>query len=205
MTATASISNHQSAIANPQGEIPRQTRDDKPGRRAQFSKQRHNRGLKILFGMWKDLKANLDYPGVETDDELRHVYAAQKLGGAELSVVSRQLSVTEDRKLKTENRSWSWSKLSREEMGGLAHAMRVDLERTTAHQRGGVIIGKLAVELFGSAWDRMLSDRLQQRWRKSKPGYLTPGELHAEIEELMSRVARMRGVEIEVVRAGFSR
>jgi len=66
-----------------------------------------------------------------------------------------------------------------------------------------VKIGKLAAELFGSAWDRMLSDRLQQRWRKSKPEYLTPAEAHAEIEELTSRIARRDGKEISEVRSKF--
>ena len=81
------------------------------------------------------------------------------------------------------------------------------------------MIARLAVELFGSDWDAILRKRLQERFgsRKLEVGNregphfplptshsrlysLSPAEAHAEIEELMSRIARRDGVEIEEVR-----
>jgi hypothetical protein len=65
------------------------------------------------------------------------------------------------------------------------------------------LIGRLAVELFGADWDAILRERLIQRFRVPRPESLAPNEAHAEIEELMSRLARRDGVGIEEVRGRF--
>jgi len=65
------------------------------------------------------------------------------------------------------------------------------------------LIARLAVELFGSDWDAILRERLRQRFRVASPESLAPNEAHAEIEELVSRIARRDGVEIEEVRKKF--
>lgn len=50
----------------------------------------------------------------------------------------------------------------------------------------------------------MLSERLNARFMVSRPEDLSPKDAHAEIEELMSRIARRDGLDIEVVRAKFA-
>jgi hypothetical protein len=65
------------------------------------------------------------------------------------------------------------------------------------------LIARLAVELFGSDWDAILRERLFQRFQVASPESLAPNQAHAEIEELVSRIARRDGVEIEQVRARF--
>jgi hypothetical protein len=69
------------------------------------------------------------------------------------------------------------------------------------------LIARLAVELFGSDWDAILRERLRERFRLSTVDcrLLTPAQSHAEIEELLSRIARRDGVEIEEVRGRFAR
>jgi len=87
-----------------------------------------------------------------------------------------------------------------------------------------VLIGRIATELFGSNWNHILMERVQQRFgihHSSFPGplppsgtgagivhrspleSLTPDQAHSLIEELLSRLARERGEEIETTRAGL--
>ena len=61
-------------------------------------------------------------------------------------------------------------------------------------------LGELAAELFGGQWHAILRERLMQRFRVPSPESLAPNEAHAEIEELVSRIARRDGVGIEEVR-----
>jgi len=111
----------------------------------------------------------------------------------------------------------TWATLTYGEANRLLHALK-EASGSNASYRAQMI-ARLAVELFGSDWDAILRERLQERFgsRKLEVGNregphfplptshsrlysLSPAEAHAEIEELISRIARRDGVEIEEVR-----
>ena len=95
----------------------------------------------------------------------------------------------------------TWATLTYGEANRLLHALK-EASGSNATYRAQMI-ARLAVELFGSDWDAILRERLLQRFRVPSPESLAPHEAHAEIEELVSRVARRDGIEIEDVRARF--
>ena len=92
----------------------------------------------------------------------------------------------------------TWATLTYGEANRLLHALK-EASGSNASYRAQMI-ARLAVELFGSDWDAILRERLLQRFRVPSPESLAPNEAHAEIEELVSRIARRDGVEIEEVR-----
>lgn len=62
-------------------------------------------------------------------------------------------------------------------------------------------LAEVAAELFGPDWNAIVQERLWQRFRAPSPQHLAPREFWAEVEELLSRLARQRGEEIETIRA----
>jgi hypothetical protein len=96
----------------------------------------------------------------------------------------------------------SWNELKPGEAKFLLKLMREESGDGSAYR--AMLIAKLAVDLFGADWDHILRDRLMQRFRHPTPHTLLPSEAHAEIEELLSRIARRDGVGVEEVRKSFS-
>ena len=92
----------------------------------------------------------------------------------------------------------TWATLTYGEANRLLHALK-EASGSNAAWRA-LKLGELAAELFGGKWDAILRERLMQRFRVLSPESLVPNEAHAEIEELVSRIARRDGVEIEEVR-----
>jgi len=92
----------------------------------------------------------------------------------------------------------TWATLTYGEANRLLRALKEASGSNAAYR--AQIIARLAVELLGSDWDAILRERLLQRFRVPSPESLAPNEAHAEIEELVSRIARRDGVEIEEVR-----
>jgi len=92
----------------------------------------------------------------------------------------------------------SFNELSEGEARHLLRIMREESGDGPSYR--AMLIGRLAVELFGSDWDAILRERLLQRFRVPSPESLAPNQAHAEIEELVSRIARRDGVNIEEVR-----
>jgi hypothetical protein len=97
----------------------------------------------------------------------------------------------------------SWSGLTEGQARRLLKIMRE--ESGDGPEYRATLIATLACEFFGAEWDRYLREDLIKRFHTSYPQSLTPAEAHAEIEELVSRIARRVGVEIEEVRARFRR
>jgi len=93
----------------------------------------------------------------------------------------------------------TWATLTYGEANRLLHALK-EASGSNAAWRA-LKLGELAAELFGGQWHAILRERLMQRFRVLSPESLAPNEAHAEIEELISRIARRDGVEIEEVRA----
>jgi hypothetical protein len=56
------------------------------------------------------------------------------------------------------------------------------------------------VELFGHDWNDIVRERLGERFQLSTLNSLTAAQAHSMIEELLSRLARREGIEIEEVR-----
>jgi hypothetical protein len=96
----------------------------------------------------------------------------------------------------------SWNQLSPGQMRYLLKGLR-EASGDGANYRA-VLIARLACEFFGPTWDRDLAEDLERRWRVRDPRRLTPAQAHAEIEELLSRIARRDAVGIEEVRNRFS-
>jgi hypothetical protein len=114
-----------------------------------------------------------------TEDEARHRWSSE--------VLHRPVS--------------SWATLTYGEANRLLRALKEASGSNAAYR--AQLIARLAVELFGSDWDAILRERLFQRFQVASPESLAPNQAHAEIEELVSRIARRDGVEIEQVRARF--
>jgi len=142
--------------------------------------------LKALHAEWRKLSPNLALEPLEgetpkaAERRVRLAWTKEKLKG---------------RKSKVE----SWNELTQNEARFLLKKMREESGDGPAYR--ATLIARLAVELFGSDWDAILRARLIQRFRVPSPESLAPNEAHAEIEELVSRIARRDGVEIEEVRA----
>jgi len=88
----------------------------------------------------------------------------------------------------------SWSRagdLTEGEGKFLLKKMQEESGRASLYR--ALLIGKLAVALFGGVWQSRLVERLRARFQRSRPEDLTPGEAHAEIEELLRRISVMPG------------
>lgn len=145
--------------------------------------------LAALYAEWKKLSPNLVGPDESmTERDLRIWYANQKLHGRRLNRGIPDVK--------------SWNDLKPNEARYLLRCMREESGDGPAYR--AQLIARLAMELFGAARDRKLGDRLRARFRKFKAIDLTPAEAHSEIEELISRIARMRGSDVESVRRRFS-
>ncbi len=149
--------------------------------------KRHPELLRALHAEWRKLSPNLAAPSEEmTERELRIWWTNEKLGA-----------------VNSESRIASWGELKPGEAKFLIKCMREESGDGPAYRAR--MIAQLAQELFGAPWDRMLSDRLRARFQKYRADELTPREAHSEIEELLSRIARRDGCEIEEVRRRLSR
>ena len=125
---------------------------------------------------------------------------------ARASRAARAPGVDESATSSQTTRSWkpviaSWNQLSQNEARFLLKIMREESGDGPAYR--ATLIARLAVELFGPDWDAVLRERLMQRFRVASPESLAPNEAHAEIEELLSRIARRDGLDIETVRRRF--
>jgi hypothetical protein len=93
----------------------------------------------------------------------------------------------------------TWATLTYGEANRLLRALK-EASGSNAAWRA-LKLGELAAELFGGQWHAILRERLIQRFRVPSPESLVPRQFWSEAEELMSRIARRDGVEIEEVRA----
>jgi len=97
----------------------------------------------------------------------------------------------------------SWSDLTQGEAKRLLREMKERSGSNAAYR--AQIIARLAARLWGSGlgtpvWEEPLRERLRQRFRLSTLDSLTPSQAHEMIEELLSRIAREEGREIEELR-----
>ena len=166
--------------SNPSGDGENRNRPSQPSAR--------QRALRACFAEWRELSPNL---GIEPRDDETPQAAERRV---RLAWTSEQLK---SRKLKVE----SWNELTQNEARFLLKIMREESGDGPAYR--GTVIARLAVELFGADWEAILRERLRQRFQCFQPSALSPQQAHAEIEELLSRIARRDGVEIEAVRQRF--
>jgi hypothetical protein len=166
--------------------VETQRRETRDGRRAWALRKLGALWLKALHAEWKKLSAGLASELPER--ELRIQWTNQRLHKRRLNQLKPDIT--------------SWSELTEGEARYLLKLMKE--ESGSAPDYRGMLICKLAQELFGQPWFAALTERLSTRFRKRAPADLAPAEAHAEIEELMSRIARRDGIEIEAVRARFS-
>ncbi|HEV2424293.1 MAG TPA: hypothetical protein VGZ29_05645 [Terriglobia bacterium] len=96
----------------------------------------------------------------------------------------------------------SWNDLQEGEARYLLRRMRGESGDAAAWRAN--LIARLAVELWGSQWDEFLHQRLGDRFRVGRAEDLSPRDGRATVEELVSRIARRDGIEIEAVRAKYS-
>ena len=97
----------------------------------------------------------------------------------------------------------TWKTLTAGEIKRLVKAAREESGSGPGYR--SMLIAKLACEFWGPQnWDSCLREDLQRRWHTPYPQSLSPKEARAQIEELVSRIARRDGVEMEEVRARFS-
>ncbi len=156
-------------------------------------------GLAALFAEWRKFSLSLANEGL-SERELRIQYANRLLKRADHG----------------KQPVHSWRELSEGEARRLRKIMARQSGSATAYL--AQLAGRLAVELWGAYWDLRLTERVGERfhvWPAPGPspahaalngnacgvlGELEPRDLHALIEELLSRQARKTGQEIEVLR-----
>lgn len=146
--------------------------------------------MRALHAEWRKLSPNL---AIEPRDGETPKAAERRV---RLAWTNEQLK---SRKLKVE----SWNELTQNEARFLLKIMREESGDGPAYR--ATLIARLAVELFGADWDAILRERLGDRFQLSTLNSLTAAQAHSMIEELLSRLARRDGVEIEEVRARFAR
>lgn len=95
----------------------------------------------------------------------------------------------------------SWNDLSENQARYLLRKMREESGDGAAYRARLIVFA--ARDLFGAEWDQLLSARLEDRWHVFTPDKLTPAQAHAEIEELLSRIARRDDVPIDELRAKY--
>lgn len=153
-----------------------------------------------MFAEWAKLSPNLDFEPMEgesakdAEKRLRMAWTNAALRTkADPSPAGRD---------QDDGGLTSWSQLGEAEGRYLLKRMREESGDGPAYR--AMLIARMAQDLFGAAWDRLLQDRLRARFMKFKADDLTPAEAHAEMEELLSRIARRDGIEIEEARSRFS-
>jgi hypothetical protein len=159
------------------------TTTESENRKAQSAKPRRQRRIALwqhraLRAEWAKFSPQLLWEGSE--DEARHRWSSE--------VLHRPVT--------------TWATLTTNEANRLLRVLKESSGSNAAYRAR--FIARLAVELFGSDWDAILCERLTQRFRTPNPQSLSPSEAHAEIEELLSRLARRDGVGIEIMRARFA-
>ena len=186
MTTATQTESRVSDLRSPMDSIGVHRSDPSPESR------RAAKGLPLggLFAEWRKLSPNLAIEPLEGETP------AQAERRVRLAWTSDQLK---SRKLKVE----TWNELSQNEARFLLKKMREESGDGPAYRT--TLIARLAVELFGSDWDAILGHRLCERFRVFRPQLLEPHQAHEMIEELLSRIARRDGVDIEEVRARFAR
>ena len=138
---------------------------------------------RALFAEWK--KVSVSLAGEGTEREARLAWSNRLLHPKRID--ARKSDIT------------SWSELTMGEARYLLRQAREQSGDGPAYRAG--LIARLAVELFGADWDAMLRARLLDRFRVPNPQRLLPNEARAEIEELLSRIARRDEIHIETARA----
>ena len=92
----------------------------------------------------------------------------------------------------------SWSCLTTGQAKFLLKQMREESGDGPTYR--ALLMARLAARLWPGNWDALLADRLGVRYRTSRAADLSPAQAHEMIEELLSRVARAEGREIEELR-----
>lgn len=147
--------------------------------------------LRALYAEWKKLSPNLevesigDRPIEEYEDPEREV----RMWWTNQQIKNRKSPIK------------SWNDLKPNEARYLLRCMREESGDGPAYR--AELIARLARELFGAAWDRLIGDRLMARFRIGRLEELSPRQAHEFMEELISRIARRDGKEIDDVRAEF--
>jgi hypothetical protein len=147
--------------------------------------------LKALHAEWRKMS-----PNVEFRVEGRELKPGEEERLARLAWTNSAL-VTRHSSLVT-----SWSQLTQGQAKYLLKKMREESGSNAGWR--ALKLAEIAAELFGPDWNQVLAERLSQRFRVSRPQDLTPREFWAEVEELLSRIARRDGVGIEIMRARFA-
>jgi hypothetical protein len=155
---------------------------------AAHASPRSRHWLRALHAEWRKLSPNLAIEPLEGETPK----AAERR--VRLAWTSEQLK---SRKVKVE----SWNALTQNEARFLLKKMREESGSNAAYRAS--LIARLAVELFGHDWNNIVRERLGERFQLSTLNSLTAAQAHSMIEELLSRIARRDGVEIEEVRARF--
>jgi hypothetical protein len=141
------------------------------------------RALRGCFAEWRNFSPQLDWEC--TDREARLRFANEVLATRHSSLVT------------------SWGELTTGQAKRLQREMKERSGSNAAYRAS--LIARLAVELFGHDWNNIVRERLGERFQLSTLNSLTAAQAHSMIEELLSRLARREGIEIEEVRARFAR
>lgn len=183
-------------------------------RPAPQSSVRTRRWLRALHAEWRKLSPNLASEPLEgetpaqAERRVRLAWTNQTLKGRSQKSGVRSRNETRVRSLESrvscpESRIpiSSWSHLTIGEAKYLLRKMREESGSNAAWR--ALKLAEIAAELFGPDWQGILRERLVQRFRVPSPESLAPNEAHAEIEELLSRIARRDGADIETMRRRF--
>jgi hypothetical protein len=96
---------------------------------------------------------------------------------------------------------YSWNELKEAEALCLLRAVREESGDGPAYR--AQLFARIAAELWNTDCQSFLAERLRDRFQTSDPEMLAPCEAHEFIEELLSRLARKEGIDIEAVRSRF--
>ena len=141
--------------------------------------------LRPLYAEWHKLSPGIAGPEGLDERELRIYWTNSRLGQKHGRSVL------------------SWKDLTPGQARFLLKRMRE--ESGDAARYRAMKIAQMACELWGGQeWDDCLRGRLGQRYHLRDPRDLLPDQAHELIEELLSRIARRDGVEIEDVRKRFT-
>jgi hypothetical protein len=159
-----------------------------------------------LFAEFKKLSPSLAYEG--TEREARLAWANEVLGRVVAPVgvypdKGRDRQDGDQRSPLQNPLLQSWSELKVGEIRFLIKKAREQSGDGAAYRT--TLLARIAADLWGAEWDAQLTARLVQRWRVARPDALTAAQAHAEIEELLSRLARRDAIDIEAARAKFRR
>lgn len=155
---------------------------------------RHSSLLRALHAEWRKLRPNLT---IEPLDGETPAQAERRVRLAWTNEQLKSRNLPAQAGLKVE----SWNDLKPNEGRFLLKKMKEESGSNAAWR--AMKLAQIAAELFGSDWNGLLRERLIQRFRVAIPESLVAREFWSEAEELLSRIARRDGVEIEVVRQRF--